>query len=402
MSGSVHHPLDRADVESGSEPEHRAPSSDPSGANAPDESGWGGPTPSGPAAWTTGLEVESAADIAARQAGDARFAHPHPGSSPDPGRESGAASPVDSPTSSWADDSGAAGVSEQGTGWVTSQLVREHELPAEPGEPDVPDSDSPQQATEPAGHANNAASTDDTDSVADAGPVEEEPTHAMTDIATVESGPIEPTESTELAPDGAPTKVNLSVWVDDDLRRRLRAAHAYTGDDEGYATLSDYVATVLKRDVERIERTYNDGAAFPAEEEPGLAPTETYEVRARFGEGLWELRIADVGVTLSPTLAGAETMARTYISVLHGVPVDSVSVAVVPELDGDLGPEIARSRKRAARAEEAVLRAEEMLAAARAELAQVREDRHHLIRRLSDAGLSAADIDTAIALVPDA
>lgn len=350
MSGRLHHhPLDQTidqDVD------HDAMSGHPT--NPPAHSS-GTDSDSAATPWTAGLSVESAADIAAREGEDARFSRA---------------------SEHWAGDAPTAAASEQpASPWATSQLVRDNEVPAE-----KPNTEA-------------AVDTEPTDEAA------EPPAEATTE-AGMDAGTTPVDESADTSGPGA--RVNFAVWVDNDLRRRLRAAHTYTGDDEGYDTLSDYVSTVLQRDVERIERTYNEGVAFPAEDEEPSTTGESYEVRARYGEGLWELRIGDAGVTLSPTLAGAETMARTYLSLLKDVPADTIAVTVIPELEGELSGEIVRSRRRTARAEEAISRAEEMLTAARDELGQVRDDRRQLLRRLSEHGLSAADVDTIMAITPDA
>lgn len=221
------------------------------------------------------------------------------------------------------------------------------------------------------------------------------------------AGPVESTwespsaESLQRPASMSSPKVRLDVWVDAELRRRLQAAHVHTGDHEGYDSMSDQVADVLGRDVERLERTYNAGGSFSGGDEPPAADTVNYQVRARHNNGLWELQIDDVGVTLSPTLAGAETMARTYVSVLYGIPVESVRAEVFPELDGNLNGEVVRSRRHVADAQDTVEQARLALAAAEDGLRQARSERERVTQRLRDSGLSDSDTETVLAITPD-
>jgi len=208
-------------------------------------------------------------------------------------------------------------------------------------------------------------------------------------------------------PDGG-AKVPLTLWVDSHLSLRARAAHFHAGSDEGYGSVSEYVAAVLARDVERLERTYNQGAAFPLDDVETAEQAATYRVRARHGDGLWELDIDGAGVTLSPTLAGAETMARTYLSLQRDVPFDAVRVEIVPELEPGLVEDIARSRHGLTLSSTVLDQAREALAqaqaaVARAEAAQADAEAHQarVNERLRNQGLSDADIETVLRLIPD-
>ncbi len=104
----------------------------------------------------------------------------------------------------------------------------------------------------------------------------------------------------------------------------------------------------------------------------------TYSVRARRWAHGWELHIDGVGVTQSPSLAGAEQMARDYIETLTDRDTSGDQVIINPEIGGGLDEET-----RAARA--AVTAAEEAVRAAAAQSRQVARD-------LKRAGLSGRDI----------
>lgn len=61
----------------------------------------------------------------------------------------------------------------------------------------------------------------------------------------------------------------------------------------------------------------------------------TYIVRAQCQDKGWELHIDGVGVTQSHTLAGAERMARSYISILKEVDPHSfdLDIRVEPSVE---------------------------------------------------------------------
>lgn len=62
----------------------------------------------------------------------------------------------------------------------------------------------------------------------------------------------------------------------------------------------------------------------------------TYQVTARRWPQGWELHIVDVGVTQCYTLAGADYMARDYVSLRLDIPADSFDLEMHAELAGEL------------------------------------------------------------------
>lgn len=108
-----------------------------------------------------------------------------------------------------------------------------------------------------------------------------------------------------------------------------------------------------------------------------------YVATARRWARGWELHITDdagaeLGVTQSHTLAGAEAMARDYIAIVLDVEPDTFTVEVRPELDGDLAARVAAAREAARAAEQAQ----------RDAATQSRQ----IARDLRDAGLSGSEI----------
>lgn len=53
---------------------------------------------------------------------------------------------------------------------------------------------------------------------------------------------------------------------------RARAAYDWTRPQEGHRSFSDFIATAVMREVERLEEQYHDGQSWPALE-PGQLPT---------------------------------------------------------------------------------------------------------------------------------
>ncbi|MGH4018876.1 MAG: hypothetical protein ACRDT0_06460 [Pseudonocardiaceae bacterium] len=108
----------------------------------------------------------------------------------------------------------------------------------------------------------------------------------------------------------------------------------------------------------------------------------TYRVAARRWAHGWELHIVDgeaeVGVTQSRTLAGAERMVRDYLALDLGGGPEDFTVFITPELDGSLAAEAEAARQAVRDAEQA-----QRNAAARS---------RDVARRLKAAGLSGADI----------
>ncbi len=117
-----------------------------------------------------------------------------------------------------------------------------------------------------------------------------------------------------------------------------------------------------------------------------MAPVKTYDVRAKRWEHGWELHIADVGVTQSRSLWDAEMMARDLISRRVGVPADSFSVAITPEIGGGLDESTRAARDAVSSADRAQRKA----------AAQSRE----AARQLRQAGLSGRDIAKVLEVSP--
>jgi DNA-binding CsgD family transcriptional regulator len=112
----------------------------------------------------------------------------------------------------------------------------------------------------------------------------------------------------------------------------------------------------------------------------------TYSVRAKRWEHGWELHIEGVGVTQSHGLRDAEMMVRDLISRRLGVPEDSFSVEVTPEIGNGLD-----ERATAARAAVRAAASAQQKAAA-----QSRE----AARLLQRAGLTGRDIAAVLQVSP--
>jgi hypothetical protein len=117
-----------------------------------------------------------------------------------------------------------------------------------------------------------------------------------------------------------------------------------------------------------------------------MAPVKTYNVRAKRWEHGWELHISGVGVTQSRSLWDAEMMARDLIGRREGIPADSFSVAVTPEIGGGLDEQTRSAREAVGAADRAQRQA----------AAQSRET----ARRLKRAGLSGRDIAKMLNVSP--
>lgn len=82
--------------------------------------------------------------------------------------------------------------------------------------------------------------------------------------------------------------------------------------------------------------------------------TTTYEVTARRWARGWELHIADLGVTQSPTLTGAEKMVREYIALALDLDTENgFDVLITPEVDPETSRELAAARQATKDAERA-------------------------------------------------
>jgi DNA-binding CsgD family transcriptional regulator len=111
----------------------------------------------------------------------------------------------------------------------------------------------------------------------------------------------------------------------------------------------------------------------------------TYSVRAKRWEHGWELHIEGVGVTQSHGLKDAEMMARDLISRRLGVPEDSFSVEVTPEIGNGLDEQATAARA----AVRAAASAQQKAAAQSREAA-----------RLQRAGLTGRDIAAVLQVSP--
>lgn len=176
-------------------------------------------------------------------------------------------------------------------------------------------------------------------------------------------------------------RTRLGVWIDADLGQRVAAAFEATRSDEGRLSFPEYLESLLTHDVERLERRYNAGHTFPGSELTADTPGADgqYVVWARRERDGWELSIGAAGTTRSPTLDGAETMARHYLSALYDRPADAFAIEVVPELEAGLEQEIQQVRTA---------------------LDEAREAHRSLIRRLRELGIPDRDIDTVLATAP--
>jgi len=112
----------------------------------------------------------------------------------------------------------------------------------------------------------------------------------------------------------------------------------------------------------------------------------TYSVRAKRWEHGWELHIEGVGVTQSHGLKDAEMMTRDLISRRLGVPEDSFSVEVAPEIGSGLDEQATAARAAVRAAASAQHKA----------AAQSRE----AARLLQRAGLTGRDIAAVLQVSP--
>jgi DNA-directed RNA polymerase specialized sigma subunit len=108
----------------------------------------------------------------------------------------------------------------------------------------------------------------------------------------------------------------------------------------------------------------------------------TYDVTARRWARGWELHIShvgeEVGVTQSRTLSSAERMVRDYLELDDRPDAQDATIAITPDLGGQLAQEAVAARKAVRDAERAQLEA-----AMKSRL---------IARQLKAAGLSGADI----------
>lgn len=66
-------------------------------------------------------------------------------------------------------------------------------------------------------------------------------------------------------------KVKVGYYQDPDDMARARSAYDWTRPREGHRSLSDFIAHAVMREVERVEKLYNDGQPWPPLE-PGELP----------------------------------------------------------------------------------------------------------------------------------
>jgi hypothetical protein len=117
-----------------------------------------------------------------------------------------------------------------------------------------------------------------------------------------------------------------------------------------------------------------------------VAEVKTYTVHAKRWTHGWELHVDTVGVTQSHGLADAAAMARSYIAMMTGAPIEAVKVDIVPEIGGGLDEAITGAR-------EAARQAVDAQAAATARWRGV-------ARQLAERGLSGRDIAVALGVSP--
>ena len=84
----------------------------------------------------------------------------------------------------------------------------------------------------------------------------------------------------------------------------------------------------------------------------------TYTVQAKRWARGWELHIfdaegAEVGVTQSHTIAGADRMVRDYLALLFDAEPDSFELDIRPDLGADVAAEVERARRATREAEQA-------------------------------------------------
>lgn len=103
-----------------------------------------------------------------------------------------------------------------------------------------------------------------------------------------------------------------------------------------------------------------------------------YEVHARKWENGWELRIADVGVTWSPSLVEASARAKEFICAQLSLDERTVHIELQPQVTKDLDQLAVEVRRAVHMADEAT----------RVAAIKVRE----IVQGLIEAGLSPPDI----------
>ena len=71
-----------------------------------------------------------------------------------------------------------------------------------------------------------------------------------------------PPKSPAVKAEQRPTKPKVGYYQDHEDTERARAAWAWTHTQEGHVTWSDFIASTLMREVERLEHKYNGGKPF--------------------------------------------------------------------------------------------------------------------------------------------
>lgn len=69
-----------------------------------------------------------------------------------------------------------------------------------------------------------------------------------------------------------PAKSKVGFYQDPDDTARARAAYDWTRPHEGHRSFSDFIASAIMREVERLEAKHHDGQPWPVLE-PGRLPT---------------------------------------------------------------------------------------------------------------------------------
>lgn len=103
-----------------------------------------------------------------------------------------------------------------------------------------------------------------------------------------------------------------------------------------------------------------------------------YEVRARKWENGWELQVADVGVTWSPSLVEASARAKEFVCAQLSLDERTVHIDLQPQVNKDLDQLAVEARRAVHMADEAT----------RIATVKVRE----IVQGLTEAGLSLPDI----------
>lgn len=91
---------------------------------------------------------------------------------------------------------------------------------------------------------------------------------------TLQPAPAAPAARAARAPRATSTagKEKTGFYQLPDDTARARAAFTWTRAQEGHRSFSDFVASALMREVDRLERKYNDGVSWPPME-AGEIPT---------------------------------------------------------------------------------------------------------------------------------